>query len=654
MSEAKSKIPSKKSNDFKDAPVSEGSEKPSVSVLNAVSQAVSENKNLIQAIQTLVDRQKKSGSDSFDFTPVLSVATALTVACFSTGYAPLSDLLTDFELLIRQENMRARMKLRPSERISQLIPFFFAMCSRIQYLLESLSSNPSLISKIKPGRKRRLVIIDDSKTFQLLLTKICSGHPDLEIVGVASSGEEGEKLVTSLHPDVVTLDVHMPGMDGFTFLNRLMKVCPTPVVLVSSIDVQKGGEVFDALYQGALDFISKTSLNGTEESNADTINRIYKASQCSLSALMRYYATAPSVLDIEQANLDQSKVVVVGAGVGATRTLTDILKQLPKKIPPILVAQKIVPGFSKMFIQRLNEVYPFVVKEAEQGELLEPSKVYFAPDEKNMTVLQSAQGYRIILTDGEITQVRPSVDLLFDSAAMAFGEKTVGVLLPGNTTDGAQGLCEIRKSKGYTVTQDETDSPDPTLTREAIKLEAALVSAWGDNVAEVILDAITEGNARVDTEATFIGTLFEGEGPRVLIVDDSPTIRALVRYHLRAIGLSNFSEAKDGLTAWEALLSGVSENLPYELIICDQNMPKMLGLELLQKIRVHDKLKQTPFILVTSASDRETVMNAVKGGISDFVTKPMSAMVLAEKVRLIFEKIGIGPKAVSEPAKKAV
>jgi two-component system chemotaxis response regulator CheY len=247
------------------------------------------------------------------------------------------------------------------------------------------------------------------------------------------------------------------------------------------------------------------------------------------------------------------------------------------------------------------------------------------------------------LSEGDTARIKPSIDILFDSIAMCFESKAVGVLLPGSTIDGAEGLLEIRKAGGYTIVQDESDSPDPTLTREAVRLEAAMVSTWGDRVSEVLLDALAIGTPSLPKSEAPSGTLIEGEGPKILIVDDSPTIRALVRYHMRALGLSNFSEAKNGMSAWQMIVSALNDGVPYSLVISDQNMPEMLGLELLQKIRAHEKLKSLPFILVTTMSDRASVVKAIQVGINDFITKPMSAQVLAEKVKAIFSRSDAPP-----------
>ena len=523
-----------------------------------IRKATAEASSLETSIEEVL---KKYSSDKvFDLQPLIEATISLRGSVYDIGYPQLFELVNQFEMLIVRESMRSRMGLRTLERTAQIIPFFKAVCARILTILNALALSadqadfdPQKLGLSDNARKRRVIIIDDSKTFQVLLKRICESNPDLEVVGVAPNAEEGGKLIERLHPDVVTLDVHMEGMDGFKFIDELMKRYPISIVMTSSLNVENGAAVFDALYQGVIDFIRKSNITISEADTASTAGRIFRASLCSLESLMRFYCDAPTLLDPPALNLD--KVIAIGAAIGSTRTLIDILRQLPPKIPAVLISQRIVPGFSKLLIQRLNEVYPFVVKEAEHGERIEPMKVMIAPEGVHMSVIPSNQGFRVNLSGAEDIREKPSADVLFDSVAICFGAKAVGVLLPGSGLDGAEGLLEIRKAGGYTLVQDELDCPDPSVTREAVRVEGAQVAAWGDHVSEVLLDAVAIGESLSKAESVS-GTLLVGEGPRILVVDDSPTIRSLVRHNLRALGLSNFTEAKDGMEAWRTLISG--------------------------------------------------------------------------------------------------
>ena len=408
--------------------------------------------------------------------------------------------------------VRTKLKLRSPERTLQLFPFFYALCLRFQVLLENLESGaiavlPDSVSKTGIAKIKRVLIVDDSKTYQTLIDRICQSHPDLEVVGMADNPAEAEPLIYKLYPDVITLDVQMPGMDGFTFLAHLLKKYPIPVVLISSVNSKQGNEVFNALYQGAIDFIPKSLIQLSPSVMESLSERIYLASRCSLESLMRFYTGAPGAL--ETGKLDTGKVVAIGVGVGGTRTLVDILRQLPKDIPPVVIGQRILPQYSAVFLSEMEEACSFKVKLAEEGEKLEAGKVLLPPEGKAITVVRVGEE---LLVSFQSAESEAQLTLLFHSVASAAGSKAIGVLLTGSGVDGAQGLLEIRHAGGTTIIQDESDAADPSVSREAIRIGAAETACVGDRVGEVLLAAMNEGLSDSEYKSLLSHTLYEGEG----------------------------------------------------------------------------------------------------------------------------------------------
>ncbi|MEO5971189.1 MAG: response regulator [Bdellovibrionia bacterium] len=572
----------------------------------------------------------------FDFEPVMKLLRQFGTLVQDIKFPPLNNLARDFETLIRLESIRYKMKLRVHDRTMQLLPFFSAICSRLEAILVSLKNSGKFLELKNADQtsegKRRIVIIDESKAFQAILSKIFNSSKFFEVVGVAANAIEAEQLIHQVHPDLITLDILMPNMDGFAFISQLLQKYPIPVVLISAASGEHFEDVFDALYQGALDFIPKSNIEAKAEAVESIQKRIRAASNCSLSGLTRFYTGAPSMLD--PGKMDASKVVALCAGFGSARTLLDVLRQLPGEVPPTIISQQISPDFSKFIIEKLQYIYPFTVKEAVDGEVLSRSKVLIIPYGKNATVHNDSGQTFIKISDAPDPF---SLNVLLDSMAFSVGEKGVAVVLPSSNMDSLEGLLELKLAGGFVIVQEEDECLNPVLAREIIRTESASISGFGDKIGEILLTAVTEGKYSPNSNSQG-AAVFTGKGPKVLIVDDSPTIRSYLSFNLRGLGLRNLCEGKNGSLAWDVLVESVDTDAPVELILCDQELPGTTGNLLLLKVRGDPRFKAVPFVLITAVADRETVLTAIKNGASDYITKPVHLKSLSDKVVTALKK----------------
>lgn len=312
---------------------------------------------------------------------------------------------------------------------------------------------PEKVEK-KTLSRRKVLIVDDSKTIRDLLKRILSTDPDLEIVGLAADAVEADHLVKTLKPDVITLDIHMPIMTGLEWLAKLLPKNPIPVVMISSLQFQEGNEVFRALELGAVDYIQKPSFS--DIGNAGPLIR-EKIKEASFAKVIRHKQNFKPTLVSEA--IDLKCVLAIGASTGGTEALRNVLSALPKQIPPTVIVQHIPPVFSKAFADRMNQLCPFEVKEAEDGDELQESRVLIAPGGKQMKVVKSQKGYCVRITDDEpMNRHKPSVDYLFYSVAQIIGKRSIGVILTGMGADGAKGLLTMREKGSVTIGQDEQSS----------------------------------------------------------------------------------------------------------------------------------------------------------------------------------------------------
>jgi two-component system chemotaxis response regulator CheB len=324
----------------------------------------------------------------------------------------------------------------------------------------------------------RILIVDDSALVRQALTAIFSREPGFLVVGSAKDPFEAREKIKALSPDVLTLDVEMPRMDGITFLKNLMRLRPMPVVMVSSL-TERGADVsLEALEIGAVDFVTKPRIgtaDGLEELAHEICGKVRAAASARLEAKSAPVARA-APRSKGQPNLlaTTDRIIAIGASTGGTEAIASILASFPPDAPPVVIAQHIPELFSRRFAQRLDAGSALSVREAKDGDPLVLGAAYVAPGNYHLGVVRSGAKYYCSVTQGErINRHRPSVDVLFRSVAAAAGHNAVGALLTGMGDDGAGGLKAMRESGAATIVQDKETSIVWGMPCEAVKLGAA-------------------------------------------------------------------------------------------------------------------------------------------------------------------------------------
>lgn len=318
----------------------------------------------------------------------------------------------------------------------------------------SAATNPT--AKVD-DRKRKVLIVDDSKTIRDLLVRILSEDSQLEIIGTATNPIEAQEMLKTKTPDVITLDIHMPEMTGVEWLEKLLPKMAVPVVMITSLQLQDGNEVFKALELGAVDYIQKPVLNEIKEMAPIIREKVKSASFAKVKVKSSRRTVAAPGTQVATGAFDQNTLIAMGASTGGTEALKDVLIRLPQDIPPIVIVQHIPAVFSKAFADRLNGLCPFEVLEASDGDLVIPGRVLIAPGGKQMKLerLRSGELVTRITDDAPMNRHKPSVDYLFYSVAEVLGGKCLGVILTGMGADGAQGLLKLRQAGARTLGQDE-------------------------------------------------------------------------------------------------------------------------------------------------------------------------------------------------------
>jgi len=320
--------------------------------------------------------------------------------------------------------------------------------------------------------KLRVLVIDDSAVIRQLLTEILSSDPDIEVVGTAPDPYVAREKIKSLNPDVLTLDVEMPRMDGLVFLRNLMRLRPMPVVMCSSL-TQKGADIaLDALALGAVDFVAKPMIDvvhGIQEAAQEIIAKVKMAAHARVRPLLE--VPVPSVEKRHDAGVvlprraaptrfaTTDQIIAIGASTGGTEAIREVLEGLPTDLPGIVIVQHIPKAFSGPFASRLNANSDLVVCEARDGQPILAGHVYIAPGDQHLLVERNGARYQCRLSDAElVNRHRPSVDVLFRSVAQSAGRNSVGVMLTGMGRDGAEGMKEMREAGASTIAQDENSS----------------------------------------------------------------------------------------------------------------------------------------------------------------------------------------------------
>lgn len=302
--------------------------------------------------------------------------------------------------------------------------------------------------------KIKVLIVDDSFLFRQTLAEEIAKDSGIEVVGTAENPFVARDKILELKPDVVTLDVEMPKMNGITFLKKLMPQYPLPIVVISSVEQN----VFDALSAGAVDFVVKPSNKTAIDS---FINELIVKIKIASTAKVGQHKTNYERSKVLTTNkVDKSDIIIaIGVSTGGTEAVESILKAFPQDMPGILMVQHMPPVFTKMFSERLNRTCRLEVKEAENGDLVKPGRVLVAPGDFHMKLVKRPSGFSVNCFKGEkVSGHCPSVDVLFNSVAEAAGGKAIGVILTGMGSDGAKGLLNMKKKGAYTIGQDEKTS----------------------------------------------------------------------------------------------------------------------------------------------------------------------------------------------------
>ena len=340
----------------------------------------------------------------------------------------------------------------------------------------------------------KVLIIDDSAMIRKVFEAELSKDPDIEVVGTAPDPIVGRDKIVYLKPDVITLDIEMPRMDGLTFLGKLMQHYPLPVVVVSSLAKRGGDGALRAMELGAVEVLSKP---GSAYSVGDMSEQLIEKVKAAARVRVFKKPDGNKIMSKEQNGAliasigvkTTNKIIAIGASTGGTDALRDVITRLPANSPPVVVVQHMPANFTKAFADRLNTLSQVQVKEATDGEYLATGKVLIAPGNQHMEIRRSGINYYVTLFDGPMVfHQRPAVEILFNSVAKYAGQNAVGAILTGMGKDGAQGLLNMRNAGASTVAQDEKTCIVFGMPKEAIDLGAAQVIKPLPQIAQTLLD----------------------------------------------------------------------------------------------------------------------------------------------------------------------
>lgn len=318
----------------------------------------------------------------------------------------------------------------------------------------------------------RILIVDDSASIRRLLSTVLGSDPGIEVIGAAPDPYIARDKIKALNPDVITLDVEMPRMDGLTFLDKLMRGHPMPVVMISSLTQDGCDATLRALELGAVDFFPKPTIDalmGIEGASKEICEKVKAAARAKVKALPRKLSDAkPVIKGVGQVDLTH-KIIAIGASTGGTEAVKAILTQMPRNAPGIVVVQHMPPGFTASFANRLNGMCEISVSEARDGDRVLPGHALIAPGDLHTEIdISGAMAKVRVYAGDKVGLHRPSVDVLFTSCATKLGKNAIGVILTGMGADGARGMREMYDAGAYTVAQDEASCVVFGMPMEAI------------------------------------------------------------------------------------------------------------------------------------------------------------------------------------------
>jgi len=327
----------------------------------------------------------------------------------------------------------------------------------------------------------KVLIVDDSILIRKVLTEIFSNQADIEVVGTAADPLIAREKIKSLNPDVITLDIEMPKMDGITFLRNLMRLRPMPVVMISTLTQKGAPSTLEALELGAVDYIGKPSADKPEllaEYADEILEKVRMASVANVNRLevQANRPTAKKVKPIPKQGLNKEAFIVIGASTGGTEAIRELLCMMPMDTPPIVITQHIPPVFSTSFAKRIDSLIPQTVSEAQDGDKIMPGHIYIAPGDRHFSVIQKGGHYYCHVFDGERVNLhKPSVEVLFDSIASipSLAKRSIGIMLTGMGADGAKAMLRLKQAGCYNIVQDRESSVVWGMPGAAAELGAA-------------------------------------------------------------------------------------------------------------------------------------------------------------------------------------
>lgn len=342
-------------------------------------------------------------------------------------------------------------------------------------------------------RKIKVLVVEDSYMFKGVLVSGLNADRAIEVVATANDPFEARDMIIKHNPDVMTLDVELPKMDGIEFLRKLMPQHPMPVVMVSSLN----SKVFDALNAGAVDFVNKPSNLTRDELSEfiknELITKVKIASTVKVGNIKRRKYEESNVTQAYSQSKYDGKVLAIGASTGGTEAICSVLMGLNGDMPGIVITQHMPPGFTKMFAERLNNQTRFVVTEAKRGDVILPGHVYIAPGDKHLKVIKAGNGYQIECSSGpKVSGHCPSVDVMFESVAKTCGKNALGVILTGMGADGAKGLLQMKNNGAMTIGQNEASCIVYGMPKVANELGGVMYEVPLDKIPEKIYSLLKQ------------------------------------------------------------------------------------------------------------------------------------------------------------------
>jgi two-component system chemotaxis response regulator CheB len=340
--------------------------------------------------------------------------------------------------------------------------------------------------------KVKVLIVDDSLLIRQMFTKILSSDPDIEVLGVAVDANDARDKIKRLNPDVITLDIEMPGMDGLTFLKKIMSLRPIPVVMASSLTQRGADATIKALEIGAVDYVPKTTSTDFDNENLsrELISKVKSAAKAKVKTVSFEEDNDISNEFFGQNEKFKSGIIfAIGSSTGGVEALKEVLTRLPEHFPPIVISQHMPPKFTTSFAERLDRICQMSAKEAENGDLIETGKIYIAPGGFHLEVIRRGLQMGCVVKDGEkVSGHMPSVDVMFESVAKNIGRSAYGVILTGMGKDGAKGMLAMKNEGSINIGQDENSCVVYGMPKAAYMMGAIDKQANLSDIAKEMVD----------------------------------------------------------------------------------------------------------------------------------------------------------------------